>query len=327
MAIGTGANFKIYPEQLQAGIVETLVQNTNLFNAASQNAIVLGTQSHRGDYLANAFFKNTNGLFQRRDITSLADVTDESMNQEEMIWVKLNRRIGPIAQTRDSFRKIMAGRAEDEMSFILGQQLAKAMEISMLDDALSSLVAFLRGQPTNFVDKFSGTPAKLTTDHLFEGLAKMGDASNRVVAWVMNSASYFNLTRGQVAANIDGVSNFNVATGTPVTLNRPVIVTDAVSLNNATTGNYVLGLVSNAAEIYDSEETYMTFDEITGKAQLIVRWQGESAHTLGIKGAKFDLANGGVNPTAAALATPTNWDKVYDSHKDLGGVVIEVANA
>ena len=36
-----------------------------------------------------------------------------------------------------------------------------------------------------------------------------------------------------ISANIDGISNFNVANAAPVTLNRPVLVTDSASLVNA----------------------------------------------------------------------------------------------
>lgn len=64
------------------------------------------------------------GLVSRRDTTSTAGATDQNITQDEFVTVKLNRKIGPVLQTRDSFRKIMAGKTEQEMSFILGQMSA-----------------------------------------------------------------------------------------------------------------------------------------------------------------------------------------------------------
>lgn len=64
------------------------------------------------------------GLVSRRDTTSTGAATDQTMTQDEWVSVKLNRKIGPVLQSRDSFRKIMAGKTEQEMSFILGQMSA-----------------------------------------------------------------------------------------------------------------------------------------------------------------------------------------------------------
>jgi hypothetical protein len=146
----------------------------------------------------------------------------------------------------------------------------------------------------------------------------------------MHSKPYYDLVQAQITANITGVSNFNVASATPITLNRPVLVTDSPSLivtsgtsNTPITDYITLGLAPGAVTVEDSEEEYVARFIETGKENLIVRVQGEFAYNLKQKGFKWDVGNGGANPASAAVGTTTNWDKVMASVKDLGGVIIQ----
>lgn len=154
------------------------------------------------------------------------------------------------------------------------------------------------------------------------GLAAFGDAASRIVVWVMHSKPYYDLVQSQITANIDGVSNFNVATATPITLNRPVLVTDSAELVNGSVYT-TLGLTANAVTVEESETPIVHTEIITGLDSLVVRMQGEFAYNLGCKGFAWDVANGGVNPDDTALGTGSNWDSVMDSVKDLSGVAIQ----
>jgi hypothetical protein len=86
---------------------------------------------------------------------------------------------------------------------------------------------------------------------------------------------------------------------------------------------HTLGLVQNAVVVEDSEETMMESQIITGLENLVVRLQGESAYNLGLKGFKWDVSNGGANPSDSAVGTGSNWDAVATSYKDWAGVVIK----
>lgn len=328
MATGKASDFKVYQDQFQAGVVETLVQNTDAFNAASKGAITLTTVSRRGDYSQEAFFKNIANVISRRDTTSVSAATDLAMTQDEWVSVKLNRKIGPVGQTRDAFRKIMAGRTAEEMSLILGQISGKAMQGDMLDTALLGCRAALANQSTNlFTVASSGT---LATASLVSGLALMGDQASQVGIWVMHSKPYYDLVQAQITANTLDVSNFAISNGAPVTMNRPVLVTDSSSLavasgsgSTATVDYYTLGLTSGAIICENTEEEELVVMDITGLENLVVRYQGEYAYNLGIRGFKYDITNGGANPLATALATGSNWDPSRASSKDFAGVVIK----
>jgi hypothetical protein len=113
----------------------------------------------------------------------------------------------------------------------------------------------------------------------------------------------------------------------PPTFNRPFLATDAASLwIDATTDTYqVLGLVPGAIRLTaDTQLSQVIVQEVTGGENLKLRIQGERDWLVAVKGYTYDYANGGANPSDAALATATNWDLVASSHKLGAGILINV---
>jgi hypothetical protein len=313
----------IYPELVHGGLVETLVQNTDAFNAASMNTIRLVNARRRGDFAQESFIKNVSGLVNRRGVAGSPEnptVTSNPVPMDEFVSVKVNRRVGPIDQTLDSFRKLGENADLEVLSRKIGVQIAKAIQVDQLEAGLTSIVAAITAQGS--LTNTTSPEATITTNRLVDGLALFGDAGSRVSMWVMHSKVYYDLVKDQIGANIDGISNFNVANAAPVTLNRPVLVTDSASLVNGSIYT-TLGLTEGAVVLEDSEEESLMGDLITGKDNLVVRLQGEFAYNISCKGTAWDVANGGVNPDNTALGTGTNWDSVMDDVKDLGGVAIQ----
>jgi len=325
MATGVASNFVIYQDLIKTRIAELLAQNGNAFGAVSNGAIRVTTQSRPGDYSQSSFFKNIAGLVSRRVNTAVTTVADLPMTMEEYVSVKLSRKIGPVGQTRDSFKKLLGGSFSPVLaSAVIAEQTANAMQIDMLDSALAALAAALKQVSGSYLTETSlGT---ISTPTLINALAKMGDRADRIVCWVMHSSVYYKLVGSQLAANIVGVSNFNVATGTPVTMGRPVIVTDSASLLWGSSPDvqqyYTLGLTEGAAVVENTEEQEMVVQDITGLETLVVRYQGEYAYNLGLKGFKWDITSGGANPLLSAMKDGTNWDVSFTDLKDRAGVVI-----
>lgn len=325
MAIGKASDFVIYQEYLRTRIAEVLAQNGEAFGAASRNAIRMTTESKRGDYEQASYFAAISGLITRRDNTSTASVTDLAMTMAELISVKLSRKIGPAAQTRDAFRKATGRYTSTEFTGILATMAANGMQLEMLNTALLAVRAALTQQSASLHTQSS--LGSLDTTTLVDGLAKMGDQASRIVCWVMHSKPFYDLVKQQIVANITGVSNFAVANASPVTLNRPVVVTDSSNLiTNPTSpdvNNYsTLALVEDACAVINSEEEEIVVQDVTGLDTLVVRYQGEYAYNLGVKGFKYDTQNGGANPTSTAVGTGTNWDLGYTDVKDRAGIVI-----
>lgn len=321
MAIGKASDFVIYHEEFFTGVSEVIEQNANAFNAASAGSIIITPERLIGDYDKESFVKLIGGLISRRDTTSVAAATDKAMTQGENVLVKINRKIGPVANTLDSFRKI--GKDAQEMSFVLGQQTGQAMAQNYLDTVTNALVAAMTANTAIVHDGSAGT---LTHTKLVEGMAKFGDASSRIRAFVMHSKPYFDLVKQALSDKIFEVAGVTIYSGTVATFNRPVIVTDSAPLLTAGTPDEysILGLVEGAAVIKESEERYITSDEVTGLENLVLRIQGEYAFNLGLKGYTWDVTNGGANPSDAAIGTGTNWDKTATDNKSTAGILIQV---
>ena len=328
MADYLASNFKVYQEYMKTRAAETLQQQADGFNAAVNNAIILSTVEKAGDYEYESFFKDIASLVTRRDNTSVSAATKLSMAQDEFIRVKLNRKIGPVDQTRDSFRKVFARYSETEFAGILGGQIAVAQQLDMMNSGLLAARAALDNVSSNAMRYTIPSNGTITTAGMVSGLALMGDRADRIVAWVMHSKPYYDLVKEQIAAKIDGVANFNVQTGTPITLNRPVLVTDSASLkvtsgSPAVTDYYTLGLTANGVLCEVTETSDIVIDDVTGLENIITRLQGEFAYNVGVKGFKYDVGNGAANPNATALGTGSNWDLAASDLKSVAGVVLK----
>lgn len=327
MPVGLHANFTIYNEEVHTGFSETLQQETDAFNAASNGAIVMRSNIHEGYYDRETFFKAVSGLVSRRDLTAdpATPIADTALTQDENIRVKLFRKIGPISNSRGMFRTIM----EDPgaLSIKIGRQAAKATMIDMLNSGLRAAVAGLSGVPAVVHNVTAASPTDtISTDNLIQALFKAGDSQGDIVLWAMHSTAYSKLIRDQVATHsFDSVAGVNIATGTPVTLGRPVLVTDSPVLHGATSPTdpvRVLGLRAGAIRLEESELEDMVVDEVTGGAQLAIRVQGEMSYSVGIAGFKWNIAGGGANPIDATLAASANWLQSAASHKSLAGVLM-----
>lgn len=330
MAIGKASDFKIYNDQFFGGLVEQAVQDTAALNTLG---LAVRARPIRGDYDYRSFIKKISSLIARRDTTSVAAATDLAVPMDENVSVKLNRKIGPVAQTLDAWRKAAlpfgdAAAGDDgqrAFSRYLGAMVAKDVSVEMLDSALLALRVVLENVNTNsqrFTIAANGT---MTTAALVSTLAKMGDAANRVRAWVMHSKVFFDLVQYQInpANNGDPVAAGIVVGGMPASLGRPIYVTDSASLLVAGTPDLyrTIGLVDESVVMENSEAQETAFTLVTGLENLVGRLQGEYAYNMGIKGMKWDVANGGANPNNTALSTATNWDQAATSAKDLAGVV------
>lgn len=325
MAIGKASDFAVYNDQVYGGLWEGTAQFADAFNAASANTIRVVASDRLGDYRYESFFKSISNVVSRRDTTSVSAATDLAMTQGENISVKINRKFGPVANTVDSWKKV--GRDPQEMSFKLGQMMAEEQNLDMVNTAILAVEAAIQGQSAFNYDATGQSPATMAHKHLIQGMSKMGDFANRLRAWFMYSAPFFGLMSQSVTDNIYQVGGVTIINGAPITFNKPVVHIDAPALwdaNGSLTDTYnTLCLVEGAVTVEQSEEPpTIAFDLVTGLENLVYRFQAEYAYNITIKGMKWDVANGGANPTNATLGTTTNWDLAVTSAKNGPGVRI-----
>jgi hypothetical protein len=324
MAIGKATDFVIYQEQFQAGVWEALTQNVNVFNGASAGAIKLVAQDLKGDYNKEAFFRGITGLVSRRDTTSVSAATDLALTQGEKIGVKLNRKIGPVTQTLDALRKI--GFDSQEISFGIGKMVGEKKAQDMLNAAMIGATAALGAQSAVVYDATADTTKTLNHTAMVSAMAKFGDQSGRIKAWVMHSKPYFDLIKQAISDKIVEVAGVTIYQGNVATFNRPVIVTDSAPLLVSGSPNTypILGLTEGGVVVTESEQQEIVSQLVTGMENLVYRIQGEFAFNLNVEGFQWDVTNGGANPSDAALGTGTNWDPVVSSYKDYAGIYLKV---
>lgn len=329
MAISVHTDFKVYDEQFQGGFIETLQQNVEAFNEASQGALVMRTEDLLGHYEQEAFWDEISSV-ARRDTTSTSSATATKLTQDEFVSVKLSRINGPYETTIDAIRKIQGGGEGDAsrtFSRVIGRQTAVAMPQEQLNRTLAALEAKLDSVAALEEDD---TAATITTEGMVDALSKFGDAAGRIVLWVMHSKPFFDLLKDQISDAVYRANGVQIVQGTPVTLGRPVLVTDDAGLlesdgvSSGVDAYSTLGLTRMAAEIIMSESPVAALEgPITGSDNLFYRWQAEYSYNLQLRGCQWDISNGGKNPTNANVATATNWDTVVADNKLLPGVILK----
>jgi hypothetical protein len=318
MAIGKYSDFKIYEEQFYSGAWEQLEQESNAFNEASANGIRLVTQGAKGNFLQEAYFKLIDGMYKRRDITSTSSDTDDALESTELIGPKVNRKF-QVANTLDSLKKITS--SPQEFSFVLGQQAAKAKAVDFLNTGLRAGVAAML---SNSEVQYDASKA-VSHEVLIDGLAKFGDAAERIVLWVMHSAPHFALMKNQLDVETDRVAGATIYEASVGTLRRRALVTDSTALMddaNSPSNYYILGLTESGIALLESEESTISSGIDRGLENLIFRVQGEDAYNVLVKG--YAYTSGTVNPDDTAIGTHSNWAKRYTDSKSTAGVLIKV---
>lgn len=318
--------FIIYEDELYSGMYEVEAQNTELFNAASSNTMNIIPREHIGDFSKEAFFTNTADAVTRRDITSGSAGAATDLSSDELIGVKLYRRYQFDKKLTDIKR---IGYTEQEYSFIVGQQIAKAKMKDMLNSGLLSLSTALGKQVANYLDITSDSPNTLNYDSIPALLAKFGDRSPALRHVVGHSKPIHDLLGDALTVTVENVAGTSINQGSIPSMGKGLSMTDSSDLivtDGVSTGvnaYKTMFLQQDALRIEQSEAETVSGGEVDGFENLLVRVQGEYAITVKVKG--FEYSDAGVNPADGALGTAGNWAKVATDTKDTAGVYILTA--
>ena len=284
----------------------------------ANGAIVMSTDVMKGDYMYRSFFSQATSVI-RQDITAVTAGTPVKLAQNDNINEKLHRSF-TIDASRKAFK--MAGFNPDVFNIVAGQQVGKEIISGMLNDGLLAARVAINNVSAVTNDVTGAATTSITSTNLLATLAKFGDASSKIVAWVMHSQQYFDLAKNEISNQVAPIYEGILQRVDVPGFNRPILVTDSASLISSS-NYFVLGLAEGAIQLVDTEPTDIVVDDVTGLLQLVRRYQGEYAFNLGLKGYKYDVANGGANPDATALGTGSNWDANTTSVKDSAGVVLK----
>jgi hypothetical protein len=310
---------QVFNDYIMPATLETLDQMLEAFNAASNGAIVLSPNGFTGDFLQESFFQNL-GAAQRRvnRYGANAAVTPVDLTELQDTTVKVAGGFGPIRYEPSQMTWLQRPTAQGVE--VASRAFAEVLLKDQLNTAIAALVAAITAQAAA-VNDVSAT-AGITQSGLNSAHAKFGDASQNLVAQVMQGTTWHKLV-GQGLANS---SNLFQAGNVRVVdiLGKTSIVTDAPALAQAGTPNkeIILGLAAGAALVHDNRDIISNVQTNNGNERITTTIQVDYTFGLGIKGYTWDVANGGKSPSSAALATGTNWDKTAASIKDTAGVAL-----
>lgn len=312
-------NLKVFNNQVYSVATEVLTQQVNLFNAASNGAIILRNNPTPGDFSELAMWAKISGLVRRRDPYATGAVSHVQLQHLLDRSVKIGSGTPPV--DIPPFMMEWIGRSPDEPAVVMGRQLAGDMLQDMLNVALLALAGAIGNVGSGVT--YDGTSAVVDQAALLAATAKFGDQYNRLACWVMHSKSMFDLF-GEALANAEGLFSYETVNIKRDALGRTFIITDSDSLKYTSSGQKyrVLGLTPGAALIDRNNDFFSNVETTNGDENILRTYQAEWSYNLGLKGFAWDATNGGKAPTNAELGTGTNWDKYATDNKDTAGVLI-----
>lgn len=316
------SDLAVYSQTAYEAMIETIAQQIELFNAASRGCISLSSAAVQGDYSEKAFYQRISGLIRRRNPYGSGTVTAKTMQHLIDVMVKVAAGTPPVNLDPGQFKWIQQN--PEIAGALMGQQLAQDMMADMLNMGIISCYSALSQVSDIIYDATGLTPDTLNPSYLNSGVAKFGDRSGAIAAWIVHSKPMHDFYGNAIAnaANLFTYGTVNVI-GDP--FGRAFVVTDCPGLvSSASPAVYHnLGLVTDAIRIEANNDFTDNFATTNGDENIARTYQAEWSYNVGVQGFKWDKTNGGAAPTDAALATSTNWDRNTTSIKDLAGVIVQ----
>lgn len=317
------SDLAVYSEYAYTTRNELLDYNINLFNQASQGAIRLQPSAHQGDYSDEVFWKKlAGGSVRRRNAYGSGAIAQKRMTQGVETSVKVAAGTPEMLFEPSNLTWIQQNPESAGIAF--GQQLALDGLADMFNTATGCFIAGISGVPGKVLDisAEAGDAAKSSFTAQADAAILMGDRSNAILAWIMHSKPANDLYKN---ALVNGERLFTYGTVNVLRdpMGRVYIISDAPSLQGASSTFYTLGLKRDAIRIGQNNDWYAAERDITGFENIQKAYQAEWTYNIGLEGFAWDKGTGGHSPNDAALFTAANWDKVVTSEKDLGGVLLK----
>lgn len=315
------SDLEVLQEEAYGTMMELLPYRTNLFNEATNGGLILIPSSHQGDFDTVTFWKRIQDLVRRRNPYADEAIAQRSLAMDKETGVKVGA--GTYEVRLDQAWLDWIQRDPSEAGAVLGANLAEQTMDDMVNNAIGCYIAATSNQSAQLWKTAASTSTTLMD--LMKAASLMGDRANQIGAWVMHSAIAFQIY-GQAIQNNERLFSFGNLQVVSDGFGRPLIMFDHPALVDDTRYR-TLGMTPGAVRVEQNDDFRQAMDTRTGRTNIVDTYQAEWSYNMYVKGYSWDTAAGGKAPTNAALQTATNWDKVYDSIKDLAGVVLETETA
>lgn len=309
------SDFQVFNDETFKIAMEGLDQQIELFNAATNNALILSAHPFAGDFEIQAFFARLQGLVRRRNPYTMGAVSPIHLTMLAEAMVKVGAGTPPVELEPSMFAWIQQN--PNEAAAMVGKQLAEEMLKDMFHILVGSIKAALSGVSEVTYD---GTAGNLSYASLNLAQAKFGDAYQEIALWLMHSKPIFDIYGANIS-NANSLFSFGTLNVQRDPFGRLLIITDEPALVTGST-YHTLGLVPGAGMIATQDDFFQNIETTNGYENIKRTMQAEWSYGVSVKGFTWDRTNGGKAPTTSALLTASNWDRIAESHKNLAGILV-----
>ena len=274
-------DLQVFNKQTYAAMTETVAQDIEKFNEASQGAIQLINEPFGGDFNIEASFKAIAGIVRRRNAYGTGTVAAKRLEQMLDVAVKVAAGTPPIEYEKQQYSWILQN--PELAALTIGEQLAKARLADMLNAGILGASSAISGN----VNAVHGNGTDAASFRLLnKGAAKLGDRSSAIRAWIVHSTTMHNLFDNALA-NSENLFRYDGVNVVRDPFGRVFVVTDAPALVGDNTGTAfynTLGLVEGAVVVNDNNDFNAELVPSTGGENIKYTYQAEWTFGAGVKG-------------------------------------------
>lgn len=322
------SDLAIFSEYAYSARTEVQSQQIELFNGATNGALVLAPAAHQGDFSDEAFWaKIPGGTVRRRNV--YADTAIAQKTLKHLVETSVKVAAGSYEFVFDAAWLSWIQRNPQEAGATFGQQMAKDALADMLNTGLGATVTALSqvaAITTDVTGAADAADARYSFRNQNKAVSKMGDRGmSKVGVWISHSAPLYDLY-DQNLTNAERLFTFGTVNVIRDPFGRLMVMTDCPHLIDTTGDAPVytsLGLGAGALYIGENNDYDDNATRANGFENIKSSFQAEWTYQVGVDGFAWDKANGGKSPNDAALFTATNWDRIATDIKDLPGVVLK----
>lgn len=276
----------VFDQQISTAAVAVAQANLNIFNEASNGAIVAGSGDFLGDWFEKTMWA-AQQIVARRNAYGTGKVTPVELSQILERAVKVDQRVGPLSVTPAIMERL--GKNPEEAASVFGTLAAQQLVQDQLNVGIS---AFLAATPDALTYDFTtDTTASFPT---IRGVLKarriLGDASQRIVCNVMSGATWNDLIVEGTLQNTSQLFKWDNIAIMQDGLGARFLVTDALGLDadegtgaTAKARQRVLSLQA-AAIVIDQHRLDMYSNDVLGGENVQILRQGETSFNLSLRG-------------------------------------------
>lgn len=310
-------NRTVFNTYIMPATLETFTEMIRLFNAASNNAIVLDASNFSGDFKTQAFFDsvmsgqrrvNRYGPNTPAPVTNITDSTKTD--------VKVAGGFGPIVYEPSEMTWLQEPTARGIE--IASRGFAQALLLDQVNTALGAVVGAIANQPDTVYGSINEV---LTYDTVNLAHSRFGAASNLLRTDFMSGLQYHKF----VSQNLNNAPSLLFDAGNVRVvdiLGKVVVVVDAPALTDTIRKvSRVVSLAAGAVTVSDSRDIITNVDTQNGKQRIETTFQADYTFNLSLKGYSWDTATGGKSPDDGELYTGANWERVSGPVHGTAGVM------